>query len=209
MENSLYFTIISTVMFAMTCFISRMLYRLRRRLNTTEDNLLRLEAQSMNLRQDLINIKKHRHITHWPVKQIILTITAESYTLTRDLVRCMNQAVTAVQETEFPVQQGLSVTSDGVQIELQRLICTSPPGFFRQCAGSFFPVELSAVFPVPQEKGKRTIMVFVQVTSHGTSSELASYLKKSIQRIEAGEQTGADYDDDNGYAFIVSSEYKS
>lgn len=207
MENIMFYQILIAVMFVLIFSMGRMLFRLRRRLNSTEMNLLRLEVHSMNFRKDLTDIKKHRHITHWPVKQIILTITAESCTLTRDLVRFMNQAVTAVQETEFPVQQGLSVASDGVQIELKRLICTSPPGFFRQCAGDDFPVELNTVFPVPQVKGKRTIMVFVQVTSHGTSSELASYLKKSIHRIEAGEQTGADYDDDNGYAFIVSTGY--
>lgn len=207
MENIMFYQILIVVMFVLIFSMGRMLFRVRRRLNSTEDNLLRLEVHSMNLRQDLTDIKKHRHITHWPVKQIILTITAESCTLTRDLVRCMNDAVTAVQETEFPVQQGLSVSKDGVQSELLRQVCISPPGFFRQSAGGDFPIELNTVFPVPQVKGKRAIMVFVQVTSQGTSSELASYLEKSIQRIEAGEQTGADYDDDNGYAFIVSTGY--
>lgn len=52
---------------------------------------------------------------------------------------------------------------------------------------------------------KRTVSVFVQVTKRRNTRNIMQWLIMASERIEAGEMRGADYDDDNGYAFIVSS----
>jgi hypothetical protein len=61
---------------------------------------------------------------------------------------------------------------------------------------------------VPQDEEKRVVAVFAQITSPRSTEMLTLYLNAAAERISAGEAHGADYDDDNGYAFIVTRTLK-
>ena len=47
------------------------------------------------------------------------------------------------------------------------------------------------------------LVVFAQITSAPAKDVLARFIRTVGDRIAAGEEYAADYDDDNGYAFIV------
>lgn len=208
MDKTMFYIIYSTVIFLIMLLMARKLFRARRNIDSLYSQIFRLEVQFSDYVRKEQNLLQNNLNAIWSVNQAILTVTAESHTLTRDLVRCVEQAAAAIEVSTFPPKhskiQILPVTTSGIRVEVQLNLCLCPPGFFRDSAGGEFPEELNSMLAIPHEKGKRTVTVFAQVTKYGSPKELASYLRKSGTRIEIGEQVGADYDDDSGYAFIVT-----
>lgn len=151
----------------------------------------------------------------WPVRQVVIVVTADMSVITRDLVRGINEAVERVSNTPFPENDNtislctVPVTCPGLQVTLERQLCRTPPGFFPECAGRNVPEELSTRITVPLDGEKRVVSVFAQITSPHSTEMLSRYLNVATKRISAGEEHAADYDDDNGYAFIVTRTLKS
>lgn len=150
----------------------------------------------------------------WPVRQVSIIVTSDTLVITRDLVRGLNEAVNRVSHTPFPENDNMPelsdvpVTSPGIQVTLERQLCTTPPGFFSEVAGRNVPEALTRMIAVPQDEEKRVVAVFAQITSPRSTEMLTLYLNAAAERISAGEAHGADYDDDNGYAFIVTRTLK-
>lgn len=151
----------------------------------------------------------------WPVRQVVIVVTSESSVITRDLVRGLNEAVEKVSYTPFPDNDNtlslctVPVTFPGLQVTLERQLCRTPPGFFPEGAGRNVPEELARSIKVPQDGEKRVLAVFAQITSPHSTELLVRYLHAAAERISAGEEHAADYDDDSGYAFIVTRSLKS
>ena len=83
-----------------------------------------------------------------------------------------------------------------------RQLCNTPPGFFPDESGSSVPDELFSQMP-ELKYGEKRIVVFAQITSAPAKDVLARFIRTVGDRIAAGEEYAADYDDNNGYAFIV------
>ena len=146
----------------------------------------------------------------WPVRQVVIVATSDSSVITRDLVRGLNEAVERVSHTPFPDNDNtlslctVPVTCPGLQVTLERQLCRTPPGFFPECAGRNVPEELVRKITVPQDGEKRVVAVFAQITSPHSTEMLARYLNAAAEQVAIGVHQGADYDDDNGYAFITT-----
>ncbi|HDR2795195.1 TPA: hypothetical protein QCK11_003911 [Enterobacter asburiae] len=144
----------------------------------------------------------------WPLRQVMITLSPDSLVITRDLVQGLNAAADAVSNTLFPEIadephiSDVPVTVCGLQVTLIRQLCSTPPGFFPDESGSSVPAELFSQMP-ELEYGEKRIVVFAQITSAPATDVLARFIRTAGDRIAAGEDHAADYDDDNGYAFIV------
>lgn len=168
------------------------------------------EAQGWYVRHNLGKGKESWQDMAWPVKQVVVTVSACEPVLTRDMVRVLTEASAvleqmAYQEWDGLVRKPVPVTTPGVQAELVRKSCATLPGFFPSPAGRNVPDGLESFAAEPAHDVKRTVSVFVQVTKRRNTRDIMQWLIMASKRIEAGEMRGADYDDDNGYAFIVSS----
>lgn len=144
----------------------------------------------------------------YPLKQVIVTVTAPATTLTRDRVRCLSDAVRIVRDEPFPVTADGLVCSgvadtDTLQYVVRRRLCHDGPGFFLGAAGSDVPAHLSLSLHEPAPPGTRQFTVFVQGTRHTPPQVLAHYIEEAGRLIAAGLQSGAMYDDDSGYAFVL------
>lgn len=213
MLNTTILLVYLTVMSLGAFFMARTLFRARKHIDYLYKQTFKLETLLNEVMLSEEKLFKDRISAIWSVKQVVIIVTADSYALTRDIVRGINQAITLVHETAFPPafkgdQVSLPVTTNGIHVEVHRHICISPPGFFSNPAGRVFPEELKRGLSIPQDDGQRIVAVFAQVTKHRTPAELAACLKQAIERIEAGEHIAADYDDDNGYAFTVLNPLK-
>lgn len=146
----------------------------------------------------------------WPLKQVVVTVSASAPVLTRDMVRVLSEASRMLEEMAFQpweddVRKPVPVTTSGIQAELIRQSCATQPGFFPEPVGRDVPAGLEGLAAAPAHDVKRTVSVFVQVTKRKNTRHIVAWLKEASERIGTGEACGADYDDDNGYAFIVSS----
>lgn len=168
------------------------------------------EAQGWYVSHNLGKGRQSWQDMAWPVKQVVITVSASASVLTRDIVRVLTEASSMlqqmdVQEWDGVVRKPVPVTTPGVQAELVRQSCSSPPGFFPAPAGHDVPASLENLTKKPAHDAKRAVSVFVQVTKRRNTRDIVKWLMMACERLEAGELYGADYDDDNGYAFIVSS----
>ena len=168
------------------------------------------EAQGWYIRRHLSMGGESWQDVAWPVKQVIVKVSASAPVLTRDLVRTLKEASfmleqMAFQEWESVVRKPVPVTTQGIQAELIRQTCRTPPGFFPAPAGHDVPAGLQQLAEEHTPHGvQRTVTVFVQVTKRKNTSHVVAWLKEASERFETGEACGGEYDDDNGYAFIVS-----
>lgn len=145
----------------------------------------------------------------WPVKQVVVTVSASAPALTRDVVRVLKEVPAmleqmAFQEWDGSVMKPVPVTTQGIQAELVRKSCATLPGFFPEPAGRNVPDGLESFAAEAAHDVKRTFSVFIQVTKRRDTRDIVHWLMMVCERLEAGELRGAEYDDDNGYAFIVS-----
>ncbi|MEP9345921.1 hypothetical protein ABKU22_15885 (plasmid) [Enterobacter roggenkampii] len=144
----------------------------------------------------------------WPLRQVMITLKSDSLVITRDFVQGLNAAADAVSNMAFPDMadepdfSAVPVNICGFQVTLMRQLCSTPPGFFPDESGSSVPDELFSQMP-ELKYGEKRIVVFAQITSAPAKDVLARFIRTVGDRIAAGEEYAADYDDDNGYAFIV------
>lgn len=144
----------------------------------------------------------------WPLRQVMITLSSDRLVITRDLVQGLNAAADAVSNTLFPDIADephhctVSVTISGLEVTMMRQLCTTLPGFFPDESGNSVPAGLFSLTP-ELEYGETRLVVFAQITSAPATDVLARFLRTAGDRIAAGEEHAADYDDDNGYAFIV------
>lgn len=168
------------------------------------------EAQGWYIQRHLSKGGESRQDATWPVRQVVVTVSASEPVLTRDMVRVLSEASVMLEEMAFQsweddVRKLVPVTTSGIQAELIRQSCATQPGFFPEPAGRDVPAGLEGLAATPAHDVKRTVSVFVQVTKRKNTRHIVAWLKEASERIGTGEACGADYDDDNGYAFIVSS----
>lgn len=148
-----------------------------------------------------------RQKCRWPLRQVMITLKSDSLVITRDFVQGLNAAADAVSNMAFPDMadepdlSAVPVNICGLQVTLMRQLCSTPPGFFPDESGSSVPDELFSQMP-ELKYGKKRIVVFAQITSAPATDVLARFIITVGDRIAAGEEYAADYDDDNGYAFI-------
>ncbi|HDR2789698.1 TPA: hypothetical protein QCJ61_003802 [Enterobacter asburiae] len=147
----------------------------------------------------------------WPVRQVTIVITLEASAITQDLVLGIREAAKIVRSSPFPEHD--SVLDSGVvpvpcrdiKVTLTRQLCCTPPGFFPRDKGETVPADLAGIIPSQQGGQKRFVVIIVQLSSrHSTELLSDQYLKSAAERIAVGEEKGAAYDHDNGYAFIVT-----
>jgi len=168
------------------------------------------EAQGFYIRRHLSKGGESWEDLAWPLKQVVVTVSASAPVLTRDMVRVLSEASRMLDEMAFQpweddVRKPVPVTMPGIQAELIRQSCATQPGFFPEPVGRDVPAGLEGLAAAPAHDVKRTVSVFVQVTKRKNTRHIVAWLKEASERIGTGEACGADYDDDNGYAFIVSS----
>ena len=138
----------------------------------------------------------------------MITLKSDSLAITRDFVQGLNAAADAVSNMAFPDMadepdfSAVPVNICGFQVTLMRQLCSTPPGFFPDESVSSVLDELFSQMP-ELKYGEKRIVVFAQITSAPAKDVLARFIRTVGDRIAAGEEYAADYDDDNGYAFIV------
>jgi hypothetical protein len=74
----------------------------------------------------------------WPVRQVSIIVTSDTLVITRDLVRGLNEAVKRMStrrflKTTICLNSAMPVTSPGLQVTLERQLCTRRRGSFRRC----------------------------------------------------------------------------
>lgn len=149
-----------------------------------------------------------------PRKQVTVSLAASEYSMTRDLVRCLNHIANELRLVSFPEFGELDKKEDAFEytgITGGQLSCkysrvyehsAELQGFFPEGVGSRLPPVLLDKRLQRQQSPERYISVIVQGTRDTNTDTLAYNLTEAIQRIEAGEYEGASYGDQIGYAFI-------
>lgn len=145
----------------------------------------------------------------YPLRQVQITARVKTTVLTRDVVGCLSDLARAVRSQPFPDKHiGSHITkviSDGFEYDFTRMLCETSPGWFPDAAGTEVPADIIAgQFPPVSSSPYRHFIVRAQGTCNTTSQTLAKYIDRAGKRIAAGEVCGAEYDDDSGYAFIVT-----
>lgn len=147
----------------------------------------------------------------WPVRQVIIIVTSDSAVITRDKVSGISEAAKIIRNTPFPEHdsspdlRSVPVSAYGMEVRLIRQLCCSSPGFFPEDAAENVPNELIRKLPVSLDSEKNNVVIFAQLTSLSSTDVLSGHiLEPATRRIAEGEKQGADYKDDDGYAFIVS-----
>ncbi|WP_454519378.1 hypothetical protein [Citrobacter portucalensis] len=141
-----------------------------------------------------------------PYRQMKITIRATNEMLTRDVVRCFRDIAYQIKESSFTdkTMETTETVDVGITCEVQRWNKSAPPGFFPGVAGRTVPhnIEEQHFSTVIPDSCKQYVLLLQGINS--TSPEaMAALLNNAAERIAEGEFTGADYDDDYGYAFKV------
>lgn len=141
-----------------------------------------------------------------PYRQMKITIRATKEMLTRDVVRCFRDIAYQIKEFSFTdkTMETTETVDVGITCEVQRWNKSAPPGFFPGAAGRTVPhnIEEQHFSTVIPDSCKQYVLLLQGISS--TSPEaMAALLDNAAERIAEGESTGADYDDDYGYAFKV------
>ncbi|HHG8878310.1 TPA: hypothetical protein ACPZXS_003744 [Citrobacter freundii] len=141
-----------------------------------------------------------------PYRQMKITVRATKEMLTRDVVRCFRDIAYQIKESSFTdkTMDTTETVEVGITCEVQRWSTSSPPGFFPGVAGRTVPhnIEEQHFNMVIPDSCKQYVLLLQGINS--TSPEaMAALIDNTAERIAEGESTGADYDDDYGYAFKV------
>lgn len=141
-----------------------------------------------------------------PFRQMKITIRATKVMLTRDIVRCLHNIASHIRETTFAktTTRSTEEVDDGIVYELESWLNPTLPGFFPAPAGNDVPQCLEReYFHTVRADSCRQYIFLLQGTQITSPEGMALHLVAAAKRIEVGESTGADYDDDYGYAFKV------
>jgi hypothetical protein len=146
----------------------------------------------------------------YPLKQVVITVSGGKNVLTRDMVRCLSEAASVVQDNPFPfTAEGIAHSGmsdiDDLQYALLCRSCVNSPGFFPDDAGTKIPEHLLKGGCAPRPSPHRKLTVFVQGTRNTPLQVLAYFATEAGKRFAAGECSGARYDDDSGYAFTLQA----
>lgn len=149
-----------------------------------------------------------------PRKQVTVSLSAGQYSITRDVVRCLNHIANELRMVTFPEFGGIDKKEDvfgytgltGVQraCNYSRVYQHSAElqGFFPDGVGCRLPPVLQEKRLQTLQSPERYVTVIVQGIRDTSTETLAYNLTEAIQRIEVGEYEGASYGDQVGYAFI-------
>jgi hypothetical protein len=143
------------------------------------------------------------------LRQVQITVRVMAPVITRDVVRCLSELSDAVRNKPFPetfIGNHISkVLDENFNYEFASGLCETSPGWFPDAAGSRVPDNMTTgQFPATESSRYRHYIVRVQGTRHSSPDTLADYIDEAARRISAGEHGGALYDDDSGYAFLVT-----
>ncbi|AEN67237.1 hypothetical protein Entas_4554 (plasmid) [Enterobacter soli] len=147
--------------------------------------------------------------TNFPLKQVTITVSAKQSVLTRDVVRIINDVAEKVKkqrtfpETPERIPGGV-ISSELFYGAAQRQVKVAP-GWFNSPSGNDVPDDITeGQFPPAGMSEYRHFIVRAQGGRFYTQSTLAFYIEEAGRRIEQGEASGALYENDSGYAFVVT-----
>lgn len=141
-----------------------------------------------------------------PFRQMKITIKATKQMLTRDIVRCLHNIASHIRESSFAdlATRTTEEVDDGIVYELESWLNPTLPGFFPAPAGNDVPQCLEReYFHTVRADSCRQYIFLLQGTQTTSPEGMAAHLVAAAKRIEVGESTGANYDDDYGYAYKV------
>lgn len=141
-----------------------------------------------------------------PFRQMKITIKASKQMLTRDIVRCLHKIASHIRESTFDdlATRTTEEVDDGIVYKLESWLNPTLPGFFPAPAGNDVPQCLEReYFHTVRADSCRQYIFLLQGTQTTSPEGMAAHLVAAAKRIEVGESTGANYDDDYGYAFKV------
>ncbi|MFK3662755.1 hypothetical protein ACI2I2_19945 [Scandinavium sp. NPDC088450] len=146
----------------------------------------------------------------YPLRQVEIIVRMVAPSVTRDAVRCLSELARMVRDDPFPDTLAGSRQSktvdDTLRYDVTRMLCDHAPGWFPDAAGTALPADIASGHALPSYLSpSRYFIVRAQGTRHTTQAFLAAGIEQAAERIGAGEHQGAQYDDDAGYAFFVSS----
>ncbi|MFZ5210231.1 hypothetical protein [Enterobacter kobei] len=147
--------------------------------------------------------------TNFPLKQVTITVRATQAVLTRDVVRTLNEIAEKVKNQPSLSGKTECIAADAINSELnyeahQREVAEAP-GWFNSPTGCDVPDDITeGQFPPVMMSGYRHFIVRAQGGRFYTQSTLAFYIEEAGRRIEQGEASGALYENDSGYAFVVT-----
>ncbi|ECH7456186.1 hypothetical protein LEW62_004452 [Salmonella enterica] len=139
-----------------------------------------------------------------PYRQMKITIRATKEMLTRDVVRCLRDIASRIRENPYITTKTAEVVDDGIVYEYESWLTVTQPGFFPDTAGSTVPQFLEeGHFSTVRTDTCRHYIFLLQGIKTTSQEAMAALLDAAAGRIAVGESTGAEYDDDYGYAFRV------
>ena len=147
--------------------------------------------------------------TNFPLKQVIITVSAKRSVLTRDVVRIINEMAEKVKTQHSFPETPERISGGVINSELfygaeQRQVKVAP-GWFSSPSGNDVPDDITeGLFPPAGMSEYRHFIVRAQAGRFYTQTTLAFYIEEAGRRIEQGESSGACYEDDSGYAFAVT-----
>ncbi|MFX4311155.1 hypothetical protein F8O53_04230 [Enterobacter sp. 63] len=147
--------------------------------------------------------------TNFPLKQVTITVSAKQSVLTRDVVRIINDVAEKVKKQRTFPETPERIPGGVISNELfygaaQRQVKVAP-GWFNSPSGNDVPDDITeGQFPPAGMSEYRHFIVRAQGGRFYTQSTLAFYIEEAGRRIEQGEASGALYENDSGYAFVVT-----
>lgn len=141
-----------------------------------------------------------------PYRQMKITIRATKEMLTRDIVRCLRDIAFRIRETPFTdiATKTAEAVDDGIVYEYESWLTFTPPGFFPGAAGSKVPQFIEEQhFSTVRIDSCRHYIFLLQGIKTTSQEAMAAQLDAAAGRIAVGESSGAEYDDNYGYAFRV------
>ncbi|EAB8175321.1 TPA: hypothetical protein PJG65_004130 [Escherichia coli] len=141
-----------------------------------------------------------------PYRQMKITIRATKEMLTRDVVRCLRDIASQIREAPITdiATKATEAVDDGIVYEYESWLTAIPPGLFPDTAGSKVPQFIEEQhFSTVRADSCRHYIVLLQGIKTSSQEAMAAQLDAAAGRIAVGDSTGAEYDDDYGYAFRV------
>lgn len=145
----------------------------------------------------------------YPLRQVQMTVRVKPPVDIRQVVQCFEMLARTLRKEPFPDMFIGDHQSEVVDLhfdyQFYRALCDVPPGWFPAPAGSEVPADMTAGRCSPASSSAyRYYIVRAQGTRQSTPDQLADYIGLAVKRIADGESSGAEYDDDSGYAFTVT-----
>lgn len=141
--------------------------------------------------------------------QITVSVRATSVLTTQDMARAFSAISGRIRAMCVDDGQEKVIATGALSGDLHydAILCfATAPGWLPEACGRTVPVTMAAEpFPAALSSGDRHFIIRVQGSRYCIPDTLADFFDEACQRITAGEVSGADYDDDNGYVFTVVS----